>query len=130
MKSNILSKLFGVALCTLVLSAIFPVAAQGQRRWVRSRRVVIYNYQPRPYVIYQRGPYQSYGLYAYTPGYRQRYYESRYYNYGYSQPYYTNRYYSYRYSQPCFANRHTYSWANPTYVYRTRPRHRGVRWDN
>ena len=115
MRSNLQAKLFRAVICTLVLSAIFPVAALGQRRWARSHRsrVVIYNYEPRPY--YQRRPYRSY--WSYSSGYRQPYYGTRYYTYGYSQPYYTNQYYSYRYSQPYFANRYTYSWANPTYRY-------------
>jgi hypothetical protein len=128
MNSNRLSKLFHAAALTVVLSAVLPVAALGQRRWVAVRphrsRIVVYNYQPRPYVIYQRRPY-SYQTYRY--GYPQTYYGNQYYNYGYSQPYAGTQYYSYRYSQPYFANRYTYSWANPTYSYdgyRYRPRHR------
>ncbi len=54
MKSRVLSKLFHGAVGALVLSAIFPVAALGQRRWVgrpHRSRIVVYNYQPRPYVV-------------------------------------------------------------------------------
>jgi hypothetical protein len=123
MKSTLLTRLFHGAVCALVLSAILPVAALGQRRWEgRSRsRVVIYNERPRPYVIYQRRPNYSYR--TYTSGYPQ--------NYGnqyYIDPDYTSQYYSYRYSQPYFANRNTYAWANPTYRYdgyRYRQRNRG-----
>jgi hypothetical protein len=134
MKSRFLSKTFHAVICALVLSAIFPVAALGQRRWVVMRphrsRVVVYNYQPRPYVIYQTRP--NYNYRSYTYGYPQASYGSQYYTNGYSQPYYTNRYYSYRYSQPYFANPYTYSYANPTYYYdgyqyRPRYRHNGVR---
>jgi hypothetical protein len=113
MKSRFLSKLFHGAVGALVLSAIFPVAALGQRRWVgrpHRSRIVVYNYQPRDYVIYQRRPY-------YSNGYSRNYYGSDYGTYGTSQPYYNNRYYSYRYSQPYFANRSTYAWTNPSYRY-------------
>jgi len=113
MKSRVLSKLFHGAVGALVLSAIFPVAALGQRRWVgrpHRSRIVVYNYQPRPYVVYQRRSY-------YSNGYPQNYFGNEYYTYGTSQPYYGNEYYSYRYSQPYFANRSTYAWANPTYRY-------------
>lgn len=113
MKAKVLSKLFHGAVGALVLSAIFPVAALGQRRWVGRQhrsRIVVYNYQPRPDVVYQRRPY-------YSNGYPRNYYGSEYYTYGTSQPYYSNRYYSYRYSQPYFANRSTYAWANPTSRY-------------
>jgi len=132
MKSTVLTKMFQGAVCTLVLSAIFPVAALGQRRWMVGRphrsRVVVYDYRPRPYVVYQRRPDYSYRSYTYgTNGYPQSYYGNQYYTYGSSQPYYADRYYSYRYSQPYFANRYTYSWANPTYrydAYRYRQRYR------
>src|SRR5438128_127026 len=114
-KSNLLFRLFQAMVCSLVLSAFLPITAQGQRRWVVVRparsRVVVYNYRPRPYVVYQRRPYYSYQNYTYS----------------YPQPYYTNQYYSYRDTQPYFANRYTYSWANPTYYYNDysyRPRHR------
>jgi hypothetical protein len=132
MKSTFLTKTFHGVVCALVLSAIFPVAALGQRRWEgRSHRsrIVIYNERPRPYVIYQRRPnygYRSYtygypqtyyGNQYYTSGYPQPYYGNQYYTYGSSQPDYTTQYYSYRYSQPYFANRYTYAWANPTYRY-------------
>jgi hypothetical protein len=131
MKSRVFSKLFHGAVCALVLSTIFPAAALGQRtcaaRSHRSR-VVVYNYRPRPYVVYQRRPYYSYR--SYTNGYPQGYYGSQYYTYGTTQPYYTNGYYSYRYSQPYFANQYTYSWANPTYRYNeSRYRHRHRRSD-
>jgi hypothetical protein len=117
MKATVLSKLFHGAVCALILSAIFPVAALGQRRWENRQhggRIVVYNYQ-RPYVVYQRRPHFSYQSYAY--GYPQGYYGTRSSTYSSSQPYYTNRYYSYRYSQPYFANRYSYAWANPTYSY-------------
>jgi hypothetical protein len=115
MKRKILSKLLGAAVCALILSAIFPIAAFGQGRScaARSRRGRLIVYQPRSYLVYQARPYQS------TVFDNRRYYASGY-TYGYSQPYYGNGYYSYRYSQPYFANRYTYSWANPTYVYRAR----------
>ena len=127
MRPNLQSKLFRAVICTLVLTAIFPVAALGQRRCSRSQRsrAVIYNYEPRPYVLYQRRQYRSYG--SYSSGYRQPYYGTQYYTYGYAQPYYTNQYYSYRYSQPYFANGYTYAWANPTYYndgYSYRPGYR------
>ena len=141
MKSILSSKMFHGAVCALVLSAIFPVAALGQRSWivVRPHRSRIVVYQPRPDVIYQRRPDygyrsytygypQSYSYRSYTYSYPQSYYGSQYYTYGSSQPYYTNRDYSYRYSQPYFANRYAYSWANPTYrddAYRYRQRYRG-----
>jgi len=118
MKSTFLTKMVHAAVCTLALSAILPVAALGQRRWEgRSHRsrVVIYNYRPRPYVVYQRRPNYSYR--TYTNGYPQTYYGNQYYTSGYPQSDYTTQYYSYRYSQPYFANRNTYSWANPTYRY-------------
>jgi hypothetical protein len=128
MKSKGFSKLVYGALGAVVLSAIFPVVALGQRRWVVVRphrsRVVIYN-RPAP-VIYQR----SYRTYTY--GYPRTYYGNGY-NYGYAQPSSASGFYSYRYSQPYFANPYTYSYANPTYRYyegyRVRPRHRhnGVR---
>jgi hypothetical protein len=132
MKAAVLSKLFHGAVCALLLGAIFPVAALGQRRWGNRQhrgRIVVYNYQ-RPYVVYQRRPYFSYQSYAY--GYPQGYYGTQYSTYGSSQPYYTNRYYSYRYSQPYFANRYSYAWANPTYSYdeswyRQRHRRNGLR---
>ena len=116
-------KLFSItlrgAICVVFASALLPVSAFGQRRWVVVRphrsRIVVYNYQPRPYVVYQRRPYQTYRSYTY--GYPQPYYGSQYYTYGSSQPYYADRYYSYRYSQPYFANRQTYAWANPPYSY-------------
>jgi hypothetical protein len=118
MKPNLLAKLFGATGCALVLSAIFPIAALGQgrscpTRFRRSSRSIVY--QPRSYLVYQRRPYRRV---VYD---NQRYYASGY-TYGYGQPYYRPRYYSYRYAQPYFANRYTYSWANPTYVYRTRTR--------
>ncbi|MDX6575876.1 MAG: hypothetical protein QOE96_1829 [Blastocatellia bacterium] len=131
MKSRVFSKMFYGAVWALILSAIFPVAALGQRRWgnrqYRSRTVI---YQPRPYIIYQRRPTYSYR--SYTNSYPQSYYGSEQYTYGSSQPYYTDRYYSYRYSQPYFANRRTYSWANPAYRYdeswyRQRHRRSGLR---
>lgn len=116
MQSTLLSKVLRRAVWALMLSAIFPVAALGQRRWVarpHRSRIVIYNYQPRPDVIYQRRPaYRSY-----TYGYPQDYYGNQYYTSGSSQPYYSSRYYSYRYSQPYFANPYAYAWANPTYRY-------------
>ena len=119
-KSSLLPKLVGATVCALILSSVFPVTAPGQGRWREVRRsqsrFVVYSYRPRPYVVYPRRSYRSY-TYVYQP-----YYVSRD-RYGYYQPYYSNRYYSYRYSQPYFANRYTYSWANPTYVYRTWPRH-------
>jgi len=118
MKSRLLSKVLWGAVCALMLSAVFPVAALGQRRWVarpHRSRVVIYNYQPRPYVVYQRRP--AYGYQSYNYGYPQTYYGNRSYRYSSTQPDYTNQYYSYRYSQPYFANRYTYAWANPTYRY-------------
>jgi hypothetical protein len=123
MKRNFLSKLFGVAIGALILSAIFPIAAFGQGRWCaersrRSSRLIVY--QPRSYVAYQRRPYRS-SIYA-----NRGYYTSGY-TYGYNYPYYSNRGYSYRYSQPYFAKRYTYSWANPTYVYRARRRSSGLR---
>jgi hypothetical protein len=126
MKSRALSKLFHGAVGVLVLSAIFPVAALGQRRWAgrpHRSRIFVYNYQPRPYVVYQRRSY-------YSNGYPQNYYGGDY-TYGTSQSY-SNGYYSYRYSQPYFANRYTYAWANPTYRYdeswyRQRHRRSGVR---
>jgi len=131
MKSRVLSKLFHGAVCALVLSALFPVVALGQRRWGNRQyrsRIVVYNYR-RPAVVYQRRPYYSYGSYAY--GYPQGYYGTQYSSYG-SEPYYANQYYSYRYSQPYFANRSTYAWANPTYRYdeswdRRRHRRSGLR---
>jgi hypothetical protein len=131
MKSRVLSRLFHGAICALVLSALFPVVALGQRRWgdrQHRSRAVIYNYR-RPYVVYQRRPYYSYQSYGY--GYPQEYYGTQYSSYG-SSPYYTDRYYSYRYSQPYFANRSTYAWANPTYRYdeswyRRRQRRNGLR---
>jgi len=122
LKSSPLTKLFGAAVCTLILSSILPTSTLGQRRWreVRSRRAtVVVNYRPRSFVVYQRPHYGNY-VYGYQP-----YYTTGYYNYGY-RPYYT-RYYSYRYSQPYFANRYTYSWANPTYAYRVRHRRSGLR---
>src|SRR6266853_1895664 len=134
MKARLLSRSVQAVVGTLVLSAIFPVAALGQRRWVSVRshrsRIVVYNYQPRPSVVYQRRPYYSYQSYTY--GYPQTYYGNQYYTYGSSQAYDGNRYYSYRYSQPYFANRYTYAWANPTYRYdeswyRQRHRRNGVR---
>lgn len=122
MKRNLLSKLWGATVCALILSAIFPIAAFGQGRScaARSRRSRLIVYQPRSYLVYQRRPYRS------TVYDNRRYYASGY-TYGYGQPYYDNRYYSYRNSQPYFANRYTYSWANPTYVYRTRRRQSGLR---
>jgi hypothetical protein len=131
MKSTLLTKMFHAAVCTLVLSAIFPIAALGQRRWEgRSHRsrVVVYNYRPRPYVVYQRRP--NYGYRSNTYGYPQTY-GNQYYTYP-SQSDYTTQYYSYRYSQPYFANRYTYAWANPTYRYdgyrsRQRSRRSGLR---
>jgi hypothetical protein len=122
MKRNLLSKLLGTIVCALILSAIFPIAVFGQGRScaARSRRSRLIVYQPRSYLAYQRRPYRS------TVYDNRRYYASGYTN-GYSQPYYDNRYYSYGNSQPYFANRYTYSWANPTYVYRTRHRQSGLR---
>jgi hypothetical protein len=129
MKSTLLTKTFHAAVCTLVLSAIFPIAALGQRRWVsrpNRSRVVIYNYRPRPSVIYQRRP--NYSYQSYTYGSPQTYYGNQYYSDRLSQSDYTTRYYSYRYSQPYFANRYTYAWANPTYRYDGyRPRQRSRR---
>ena len=133
MKSTLLTKMFHTAVCTLVLSAILPVAALGQRRWEgRSQRsrIVIYNYRPRPNVVYQRRP--NYRYQTYTYGYPQTYYGNQYYTYGPSRSDYTTQYYSYRSSQPYFANRYTYSWANPTYTYdgyryRQRSRRSGLR---
>src|SRR6266404_1174717 len=128
MKSGVLSRLFHGAVCALVLSAIFPAAALGQRTCAarpHRGRMVVNNYQARPYVVYQRRP--SYSYRSYTNSYPQGYYGSQYYTYGTSQPYNTNGYYSYRYSQPYFANQYTYAWANPTYRYngsRYRQRHR------
>jgi len=113
LKSKLLSRALWVALGAVVLTALLPVMAAGQRRWVTryqtNRRIVVY--QPRPYMVYQRRPSYSY----------------RTYRYGYTEPYYASRYYSYPYSQPYIANRYTYSWANPTYRYddyRYRNRHR------
>ena len=131
MKSRVLSKLFHGAVCALVLSALFPVVALGQRRWGNRQyrsRIVVYNYR-RPAVVYQRRPYYGYRSYAY--GYPQGYYGTQYSSFG-SEPYYANQYYSYRYSQPYFANRSTYAWANPTYRYdeswyRRRHRRSGLR---
>jgi hypothetical protein len=98
LKQNLFSRTFQIAICALILSMIVPLTAMGQRRWIMVRphrsRVVVYNYQPQPYVMYRR-PY--YGYRTYTYGY---------------QPYY-----SYGYSQPYFANRYAYSWANPAYRY-------------
>ncbi len=139
MKSNLLSRMVQGAACALILSAIFPIAAMGQRRWrdrpSRNRIVVVSNYQ-RPYVINERRPrysyrsstYSTYGTYSYPQGY----YGNQYSTYGSPGTYYTNRYYSYRYSQPYFANRYTYAWANPTYRYdeswyRQRHRRSGLR---
>jgi len=133
MKSTLLTKMFYAAVGTIILSTIFPIAAVGQRRWQgRSQRsrIVIYNYRPRPYVVYQRRP--NYNYRTYTNGYPQTYYGNQYYTYGSSRPDYATQYYSYRYSQPYFANRYTYSWANPTYrydgyQYRQRNRRSGLR---
>ena len=115
LKSNRLRKLFYTAMCALVLCVMLPVSALGQRRWVVVRphrsRVVVYNYQPRPYLVYRRQPAYTYRTYSY--GYQPYYTNQN--SYGY-QPYYTDQY-SYRHSQPYFANRYTYSWANPTYRY-------------
>lgn len=129
MKSHVFSKMLYAVIGAVVLSAVAPVAALGQRRWIVVRpqrsRVVIYNRQAP--VIYQRS-YRS-NTYSYPQGY----YGNQYYTYGNSQPYYSNQYYSYRYSQPYFANPYTYSYANPAsgynegYQYRTRHRHSGVR---
>ena len=129
LKSNRLRKLFYAVMCALILAVMLPVTALGQRRWVVVRphrgRVVVYNYQPRPYVVYQPRPYYTYR--TYSNGYQP------YYSYGY-EPYYTNytNQYSYRYSQPYFVNGYTYSWANPTYRYNDyryyhRHRHNRVR---
>ena len=114
MKTNYLTRLSYAAMCALVLCALLPVTAIGQRRWriaVRPHRsrVVVYNYQPRPYVVYQSRPNYVYQPYAY--GYQPY------------QPTYANQY-SYRYSQPYFANRYAYSWANPTYRYNEYRYHR------
>src|SRR6267143_3215311 len=129
MKSTFLTRMFQGVVCALVLSAIFPVAALGQRRWMVVRphrsRVVVYDYRPRPYGAYQRRPNYSYRSYTY--GDPQTYYGRQYYAYGSAQSDYTTGYYSYRYSQPYFANRYTYSWANPPYrydAYRYRQRYR------
>src|SRR5258708_3021984 len=132
MKSKVLSKLFHGAVCALIVIAIVPVAALGQRRWGNRQhrgRIVVYNYQ-KPYVVYQRRPSFNYRSYEY--GYPEGYYGTQYSSYGVSQPYYTDRYYSYRYSQAFFANRYTYAWANPTYSYdeswyRQRHRRSGLR---
>jgi hypothetical protein len=120
------SKHFSITLWMLILAllliALMPLAAVGQRRLIvrerpRSRVIV---YQPRSYVVYQRRPAYSYRTYGY--GYTRPYNNSRYY-------YNNSRYYSYRYSQPYFANRHTYAWANPTYRYNERPSYRyNERW--
>jgi hypothetical protein len=122
LKLNLLSKFFGAIVCAIILSVIFPIAAFGQGRScsTRLRRSRLIVYQPRSYLVYQRSPYRN------PVYYNRRYYASGY-TYGYSQPYYGDRYYSYRYSQPYFANRYTYSWANPTYVYRTRRQQNGLR---
>lgn len=136
MKSNLLSKMVQGAAGALIFSAIFPIAAMGQRRWrdrsSRSRIVVVSNYQ-RPYVINERRPRYSYRSSTYsTYSYPEGYYGNQYSTYGPAGSYYTNRYYSYRYSQPYFANRYTYAWANPTYRYdeswyRQRRRRSGLR---
>ena len=114
LKFNRLSKTFRTVIGAMILAMIVPITALAQRRWVVVRphrsRIVVYNYQPRPYVVYQR-PYYGYRTYNYS--YPQSYYG--YQPYTYSEPYYSN--YSYRYSQPYFANRYTYSYANPTYYY-------------
>lgn len=134
MRSNLLSKTVKGAVCALIFSAVFPVAAMGQRRWrerpYRSSRIVVVSNYQRPYVVYQRRPRYRYQSYTYgSYGYPQGYYGTQYSTY---DPGYTNRYYSYRYSQPYFANRSTYAWANPTYRYdeswyRQRHRRSGVR---
>src|SRR5256885_3104353 len=116
-------------LVAVFLSTLLPVSVFAQRRWHRSRIVI---YQPQSSVIYQTRPrYQSYTYRTSTYGYPQSYYNTYYSNgYGYTEPYYSSPYYSYRYSQPYFANRYTYSWANPTYSYRSneyRPRYRRSR---
>src|SRR5204863_1825160 len=61
------SRVYWLLICALLLSLIFPIAAGGQERWssgyARHRSVVVYNYQPRPYVVYRTRPYN------YRPGY-------------------------------------------------------------
>ena len=135
MNSNLLSKMVQGAVGALILSAIFQVAALGQRRWgerPHRSRIVVSDYQ-RSYVVYQHRPRYSYRSYTYgTYGYSRGYHGNQYSTYGPAGSYYTNGTYSYRYSQPYFANRYTYAWANPTYRYdelwyRQRHRRSGLR---
>ena len=79
-----------LVLGALILSALLPATSLAQGWFIRPHRshIVVYNYRPRPYVVYRSSPY----YYRYGP-------ETTYYNYGpettystYGYGYYPNNY--------------------------------------
>jgi hypothetical protein len=79
-------RILTIAIGGLVLSAVLPATTLAQGRWFvrpRHRSVVVFNYQPRPYVVYTPRPYYSYAPAPYYSSYGYSYYPSGDYRYWY-----------------------------------------------